>query len=128
MKPTVFNESVKEVKKQLLNEVKEFDLNNPVSFFTIEILINHFFRSSKSFSRLNFRNREIMVCMDPKNNEEEPYSKFVTDDYVIIGKITFKEKKNESGKFVTEDLDIEIFDSEDIEGFDRVRLRLLFED
>lgn len=128
LKPIVFNESLKEVKKQLLNEVKKFDLNNPVSFFTIEILVNRFLRSSKSFSRINFRNKEIMVCMDPKNNEEELYSRFLTEDYVVIGKIIFKEKKNESENFVTEDLDIEIFDSKDIEGFDRVRLRLLFED
>ena len=128
MKPNVFNESIEEIKEIILSDMEDVDFNNGQQCLFFGMGFDKYFKSPKCFAKYNIEKRELLLCMDPVYYGEGIYCKPFTDDYIALGTVTFKGFENKLGQFVTEDLDIEIFDSENIEGFERVRLRLLFEE
>jgi len=128
MKPIIFNESIEEVKESILDEMEKVNLNNPEQCIYFGMGFDKYFKSPKCFAKYNFEKRELLLCMDPVYYGEGIYYKLFTEDYIALGTVAFKGRENELGEFVTDDLDIKVFDSEDIKGFERVRLRLLFEE
>jgi len=123
LKPTVFNKSIEEIKEFILENIEYIDLNDAEQFRCFEMRFSPHFKSSKCFVKFDHYNeKEILLCMDPKYYTDNTLYNIFTTDCIVFGKIIFK------GDLITDDLDIEIFDSKDIKGFERVRLRLLFED
>ena len=127
MKPIIFNESIEDIKEIILKDMEDVDLNNSEHCLYLGMGFGKYFKSPKCFAKFDYHNKELLLCMDPKYYAEGIYYHLFTTDYIVLGKIAFKGHENGLGQFVTKDLDIQIFQSENIEGFERIRLRLLFD-
>jgi hypothetical protein len=115
MKPIVFNENINEMKKIIQ---KELETGHRKELFLTQI--SHCFTSSYMYFRWSEEENKIHICCHKKDYKDDLFDKIYDEIHdenpIIIGMI-----------FLKEEIDIEIYDSTEVEDFEKVRLRILFE-
>jgi len=118
MKLSLFNKSIEELEMRLLNDLKDRDLNDRIVLFSIKLVIKEHLKKTKIFLSYEEEENKILLYYRSKAWSDE--------EDVFLGEIVFDGIQCEE-EFLISSVKINMYDSKDIVGFEKIRLRLLFD-